>query len=192
MWTITLPGERQMASIRKEFLIEADAADVWAALRDYGAVHERVAPGFVVDARLDGADRVVTFFNGLVATELLVDMDDEARRLVYSARSDRLTHHNASAQVFDAGEGCTRFVWVTDLLPNELAEAIDGMMEQGAAVMKQTLERQVAPPYASPSIRALMDRKYVGRGPVRGRGQPTDDQPATGRRRLVRGGRRRL
>jgi hypothetical protein len=73
-----------MASVRKEIEIEAHPDDVWAARRDFGAVHERLAPGFVVDAPLDGDTRVVTFFNGAVASELLVDRDDESRRLVYS------------------------------------------------------------------------------------------------------------
>jgi len=39
-----------MASIRKEILIDAPPEDVWAAVRDVGAVHRRLAPGFVVDA----------------------------------------------------------------------------------------------------------------------------------------------
>jgi hypothetical protein len=31
-------------------------------------------------------------------------------------------------------------VWITDLLPNDVAGPIGSMIEQGAAVMKQTLE----------------------------------------------------
>lgn len=132
-----------MASIPKEFLVAAPADRVWAALRDFGAVHERVAPGFVVESTMDTAtSRVITFFNGMTARELLVSCDDVARRLVYSAVGGRLTHHNAAAQVFDeAGGGC-RFVWVTDFLPDEMAPAIDTMMTRGAAVMKEALERQ--------------------------------------------------
>jgi hypothetical protein len=40
----------------------------------------------LIDARLDGDDRVVTFFNGAVVRELLVDLDDDARRLVWSVK----------------------------------------------------------------------------------------------------------
>ena len=36
-----------MASIRREIVIEARPADVWDAIRDVGAVHTRLAPGFV-------------------------------------------------------------------------------------------------------------------------------------------------
>ena len=54
-----------MASIHKEILIQARPQDVWAAIRDVGAVHQRLAPGFVIDARLDGDARIVTFANVL-------------------------------------------------------------------------------------------------------------------------------
>jgi uncharacterized protein YndB with AHSA1/START domain len=133
-----------MASIRKEILIDARPEEVWAALRDWGAVHERLVPGFVVDARLDGADRIVTFFNGAVVRELLIDLDDEARRLVWSVVDGPYTHHNASAQVFAAGEHGTRFVWIADLLPHDLAGRTGVLMEQGTAAVKKTLEAQGA------------------------------------------------
>jgi polyketide cyclase/dehydrase/lipid transport protein len=129
-----------MASVRKELVIHARVEDVWDALRDWGAVHERLVPGFVVDARLDGPDRVVTFFNGVTVRELFVDTDDEKRRLVWSSAGGSLTHHNASAQVFGDGDGRTRFVWIADLLPHEAAEPIGEMMERGSAVLKETLE----------------------------------------------------
>ena|SRR6266545_4461325 len=133
-----------MASIHKEVLIQAPPEDVWAAIRDFGAVHQRLVPGFVIDAHLDEDARIVTFFNGLVARELLVDSDDEARRLSYAAVGGRITHHNASNQVFAEGEGYSRLVWIADVLPNELAEFISAMMEQGASIAKQTLELQAA------------------------------------------------
>jgi carbon monoxide dehydrogenase subunit G len=131
-----------MASIRKEVLIQAPPETVWDAIRDYGAVHQRVAPGFVVDARLDGDDRVVTFFNGLVIREVLVDLDDESRRLVYSAIGGSAEHHNASFQVLDGDAEGSRVIWIADFLPHDLAEYISAMMDQGAKAMKQTLELQ--------------------------------------------------
>ena len=131
-----------MASIRNEIVLEARSADVWDAVRDVGALHERLVPGFVVDTRLEDGARIVTFGNGLVVRELIVDLDDQARRLVWSARGGRLTHHNASVQVFDEGEGRARLVWIADLLPDALAGDIRAMIEQGAAVMKTTLERR--------------------------------------------------
>ena len=131
-----------MASIRQEISIEAGADHVWDAVRDFGAPHTRLAPGFLVDARLEGDARVVTFANGLVARELIVDVDDKARRLVWAAVGGRLTHHNASMQVFAEGEGRSRVVWIADLLPDELAGYVGGLIEQGLGVMKQTLEKR--------------------------------------------------
>src|SRR6266516_2127645 len=98
-----------MASVRKEILIDASPADVWAALRDWGAVHQRLVPGFATDARLDEPDRIVTFFTGAVVREVLIDLDDEARRLVWSVVDGPYTHHNGAAQVLE-NEGGSRFV----------------------------------------------------------------------------------
>lgn len=129
-----------MSSVRTEISIDASPEAVWEALRDWAAVHERLVPGFVTDTRLDGSDRIVTFFDGTVARERLVDLDDEARRLVWSVAGGPFTHHNASAQVFAAGEHGTRFVWIADLLPNELHTHVALLMEQGTSVIKETLE----------------------------------------------------
>jgi carbon monoxide dehydrogenase subunit G len=130
-----------MASIRKEVQIAARPETAWDALRDVGALHTRLVPGFVVDTKLEDGARIVTFGNGMVARELIVDVDDEGRRVAWSATGGRMTHHNASAQVFpDGARGC-RFVWIADLLPNEIAPAIAAMIEQGLAVIKETLER---------------------------------------------------
>jgi hypothetical protein len=128
-----------MASIHKEVTIDATPDDVWNAVRDVGAIHTRLAWQFVVDTRLEGDTRVVTFANGVVARERIVDVDDRARRLAYSVIEGRPTHHNASIQIFPEGSG-SRMVWIADLLPNDVAGAIDGMMAQGCAAMKQTLE----------------------------------------------------
>jgi carbon monoxide dehydrogenase subunit G len=128
-----------MASIRKEALIDASPDKVWSALRDVGALHTRLVPGFVVDTKLDGDARIVTFGNGMVVRERIVDVDDDARRVVWSVVGGRFTHHNASAQVFDEG-GRTRFVWIADLLPNAIAADIAGLIETGTAVIKKTME----------------------------------------------------
>jgi len=129
-----------MASIRKEILLESSAENVWAAVRDVGALHHRLVPGFVVDTRLEEGARVVTFGNGMVVRELIVDVDDDARRLAWSARGGRLTHHNASVQVLADGARRCRLVWIADLLPNEFAGEIRAMIDQAAAVMKKTLD----------------------------------------------------
>ena len=132
-----------MASIHKHILIDTDPDIVWDAVRDVGAVHTRVAPGFLTGCRMEDAPlaRVVSFANGMEARELIVDIDDAARRLVWAVVGGRMLHHNASMQVVADGAGRTRVVWIADLLPNELAPVIAGMIDQGLAAMKKTLER---------------------------------------------------
>jgi len=131
-----------VASIHREIVIEAPPEAVWDALRDVGAIHRRLAPGFVTDVQLEEGARVVTFGNGMTARELIVDIDDQARRLVWSVVGGAMTHHNASAQVFGDEEGRSRFVWIADLLPHQLAPGIAQMIDQGLAVIKRTLESQ--------------------------------------------------
>ena len=129
-----------MATLRRQIALDAPAAAVWAALRDFEAVHRRVAPGFLTGLRMEGGDRIVTFVNGLVARERLVTVDDDECRLVYSVVEGRPSHYNAAVQVFPAGDDRSRLVWTIDLLPNELAPAIGGMMDHAAGFRKKALE----------------------------------------------------
>ena len=133
-----------MASIHKEVLIDAPPAQVWDAIRDVGAIHTRLAREFVVDTKLEGDSRIVTFASGLVARERIIDVDDRARRLAYSIVEGRPTYHHASIQVRAESDGRSRVVWIADLLPDGLAGAVGGMMEHGCAAMKQTLEATAA------------------------------------------------
>jgi Polyketide cyclase / dehydrase and lipid transport len=133
-----------MASIYKDILLDARPDDVWAAVRDYGAVHQRVAPGFVTDCRLDGDSRIVTFANGNSARELLVTMDEERRRLVYAVVSERVKQHSASIQIFADGDNRSRVVWIADVLPNEIGPYIDGQMDLGALAMQKQFRRNTA------------------------------------------------
>jgi carbon monoxide dehydrogenase subunit G len=133
-----------VATIHKEIEIESSRESVWDAIRDVGAIHKRLVPGFVVDCKLEGDSRVVTFANGMVVRELIVDVDDKTRRHSWSARGGTLTHHNASIQVFADGDDKCRVVWIADLLPNDAAKAIGEMIQQGLNTMKLTLESSPA------------------------------------------------
>ena len=124
-----------MGSVRKEIVTRADPQVVWDAIRDVGALHTRLVPGFVTDCRLEGNVRTVTFANGMVAREVIVDVNDADRRVAWSATGARLTHHNASAQVFAEGDRKSRIVWMADLLPDEMAAPVAGMIEAGLAAM---------------------------------------------------------
>jgi len=128
-----------MATIRKELTLGASPAQVWDVIRDVGAIHRRLAPGFVTDTRLEEGGRVVTFANGVVARELIVSVEEDVRRLVWSVVGGRATHHNSSFQVFPGAGGGTRLVWVTDVLPDSAAIVIGAMVEEGSRVIKATL-----------------------------------------------------
>ena len=130
-----------MASIRREISILAPADQLWSALRDVGALHIRLVPGFVTDCQWDGEGRDITFVNGVKARELIVDVDDESRRVAWTAVGGRLSHHNASAQVLAEGGAACRVVWIADLLPHEMALPIASMIEAGLAAMKRHAER---------------------------------------------------
>jgi carbon monoxide dehydrogenase subunit G len=129
-----------MTSIRKEFVVEAPVSEVWDAIRDVGAVHRRLARNFVVETTLEQGARVVKFANGAVARELIVSIDDEQRRVSYAVVDGRPAHHHASMQVAPEGDRRTRFVWITDVLPDELGDYFRGMIDMGAEAMRKTLE----------------------------------------------------
>lgn len=133
-----------MASIHKDIPINAPASEAWDALRDFGALHTRLVPGFVRDTRIDGEARIVSFFNGTVARELLVDCDDARKRLVYAVISERVKQHSASVQVIADGEARCRIVWIVDVLPHEIAPHIDAQMDLAAQAMRKALARPAA------------------------------------------------
>jgi uncharacterized protein YndB with AHSA1/START domain len=134
-WTL-----RRMASIRKQVHIDAPVAKVWDALRDVGALHTRLVPGFVIDTKMDGSARIVTFGNGQVAREEIVSVDDSLRRVAWAILDPPFEHYSGVASV-EPEVGGARFTWTVDLLPNEMAEKVDGMMSAGIQVIKKTLER---------------------------------------------------
>ena len=129
-----------MATIHKEFTVRAPVANVWAAFRDIGAIHSRLAQQFVTDTQVEGESRLVTFANGVVVRERIVSIDDERRRLAYAVVEWQATHYNASFQLFAEGEARTRIVWIADLLPHDLATLVEDLMAQGVAAMTHTLE----------------------------------------------------
>lgn len=132
-----------MASIHREIEIDASPERVWSALRDVYDVHRRLVPGVLVDGRRDGDHRVVTFATGLVVRELIVDVDDDRRRVAYTVVDSPMhaVHHHASMQVVpgDGAAGRCRLLWITDVMPDDLAWPIADLMDQGAEAMQRTL-----------------------------------------------------
>jgi hypothetical protein len=132
-----------MASIRKEIHVDVPPTLAWGALRDVGALHTRLVPGFVTDTRMDGKARIVTFGDGTTAREEIVSIEDGRHRVCWAILDPPFRHYSASAWVETEGDGC-RFVWTADLLPDELAGRVEGMMSAGIEVIRKTLESTAA------------------------------------------------
>ena len=129
-----------MASVRKEIRINAPAGQIWDALKDVGALHTRLVPGFVTNTKMEGNTRVVTFGNGMVAREEIVSIDPTLRRVAWAVIGQSFRHYNGAAWVEGDPKGGSRFFWTADLLPDELAPQVDQMMTAGIEMVKRTLE----------------------------------------------------
>jgi hypothetical protein len=133
-----------MATIRSELKTHASAGDVWSAIRDIGALHTRLVPGFVSDTKLEPGARVVTFVNGTVLREPIVSLDDQARRLVWTAEGGRARHYNAALQVSELADGLTSVVWTADFLPDDIGAYMSQAIEAGMAAMQRSLDELAA------------------------------------------------
>jgi hypothetical protein len=134
-----------MASIQKDIPLDATPADVWDAVRDFGALHTRLVPGFVTDTKLDGDARIVTFASGNVARELLVGCDDARMRLAYAiAANERVQHYAGTVQVLADGATRSRMIWSVDVLPNEIAPFISAQMDLGVLAIQNKFGRSAA------------------------------------------------
>jgi len=133
-----------MATIRSEIKTGARADDVWSAVRDIGALHTRLVPGFVVDTRLEPGARVVTFVNGVVLREPIVAIDDEARRLVWTHDGGRARHYNGALQVAALSDGSTSVTWTADFLPDDIHGYFAQAIEAGMAAMQRSLDALAA------------------------------------------------
>ena len=133
-----------MGTIRSELKTAAKASDVWSAIRDIGALHTRLVPGFVVDTKLEPGARVVTFVNGVTLREPIVSLDDEARRLVWTHEGGRARHYNGVLQVSELPDGLTSVVWTADFLPDDIHGYLSRAIEAGMAAMQRSLDRLAA------------------------------------------------
>jgi uncharacterized protein YndB with AHSA1/START domain len=131
-----------MASVYAETIIDAPARRVWEAIADVGAVHQRLLPGRVADVRIEADTRILTMPDGSQIRELILAIDHPTRRMAYTVIEGQrlpLTYHHASFQVFEEGDR-SRLVWITDLLPHALADAVQARVGRGIVEMKQVLE----------------------------------------------------
>ncbi|GAA0899745.1 SRPBCC family protein [Virgisporangium aurantiacum] len=131
-----------MATVRVETVVDRSADEVWDAVADVGAVHRRLLPGRVADARIDGDTRILTMPDGWRIGELILAVDHDLRRMAYTVVDGQrlpLTYHHAAFEVVPEGNRC-RLVWVTDVLPHDQAPAVRARVERGIVEMRQALE----------------------------------------------------
>ena len=128
-----------MASIWWEEPIAVPAERAWAALRRVDLVHMLFSP-VLVNGAMDGNVRTVTFANGLVVHERIVAVDDAHRRIAYSVLGDRFDHHSASMQIVPVDQTSCRFVWISDFLPDERAQLVQPLVEQGSRALAKNIE----------------------------------------------------
>jgi hypothetical protein len=129
-----------MASIHEQLAVEVGSEEALAALRLVAEPHKLFSP-VLADAKLDGDTRTVRFANGMVVQERILEVNDQLRRVAYTAlNAPGMTYHHASMEVLDAGPGRCLFVWITDFLPPGIASNIAPLIEQGAKALKANLE----------------------------------------------------
>ena len=129
-----------MASIHHQISVQVDAARAWKALRSVGDAHKLFAP-VLVEGRLEGDTRTVTFANGMTVHERILDVDDTRRRVAYAVLDGPgMSYHHASMHIVESGPGQSEFVWITDFLPDELRTTLTPLIEQGSGALKANLE----------------------------------------------------
>jgi len=133
-----------VGTLTKEILTDADPESVWDAIRDIGALHTRLVPGFVVDTKLVPGGRLVTFANGISVEEPIVNCSDSLRRLVWTVKAGSVpfTHYNGAVQVYARAAGGSRVEWMADFLPDSAAGTLEPLLAAGAAAMSRALRVQ--------------------------------------------------
>ena len=131
-----------MATVYVETTVNVPAQRVWEAVADVGAVHRRLLPGRVADARIEGDVRILTMPDGAQVRELILAVDHAIRRMAYTVTEGQrlpLTYHHAAFQVYEEGDR-SRLVWLTDVLPHAMATVVKPRVERGIQEMKELLE----------------------------------------------------
>ncbi len=132
-----------MASIHREIQVRRSREDVWDAVRDVGAIHKRLVPGFVVDCRLEGDSRHLTFGNGMQIREIIIDVDDQRSDIRGPRRGRRSRTTTPRFRCSRRNDTC-RLVWIADVMPHAIADTVAEMIQQGLDTMKATLRHDVS------------------------------------------------
>jgi hypothetical protein len=117
-----------MASINLETKLGVGPDELWAQVKDVGGVSNLL--GIITESSLDGDQRSCTMADGAQLSETIISIDDDNRRVAYTITDSPfpIEAHAASMQVSDAGDGTSHFQWITDVKPDELADALGPML----------------------------------------------------------------
>ncbi len=128
-----------MATLTREFVLDVPPDTVWSRISDVGAVNELI--DFVGEVTVHGDRRTCALGDQGLLDELIVTVDPEQRRLVYSIRQSPFgfEHHSASMQAVADGDGRTRFLWITDFKPDTVTPALEDALDQAVASIKRVL-----------------------------------------------------
>jgi hypothetical protein len=120
-----------MSTIWWEEPVAVSADRAWAALRRIDATPALFAP-ILSGGAVEGGVRTVIFADGPTIRERIVTIDEERKRIVYGVLDGLFEHHSASMQILPVDETRCRFVWISDILPDDRAEAIRPLVARGA------------------------------------------------------------
>jgi hypothetical protein len=141
---IDLDEATGITAMTVDISLDAGAAFVWDAVRDIYAVHKRLLPGAAVAVDPAPDARIVTFADGMKATERIVELNDDARRLVYQTTEGApLTHHLSTMVVREDDTG-VHLVWTTEFAPASQHDWATSLVNEFAALMKKTLDAAYA------------------------------------------------
>ena len=127
-----------MATLTKEILISRPPADVWAVVGDLGGISSWLPA--IAESSFEEGVRSCTMAGGGELTET-IDLDEDNLRYEYAIVESpmELESHRASIAVEADGDG-SRVVWITDVEPREMADAMGPIFDEGLQSLKSTLE----------------------------------------------------
>lgn len=133
-----------MATIHRSAPLAVSADDAWSVLDRYTRSEVHVFANCASERQVDDY-RVVVTVDGMELWERNVTVDTARRRAVYTVPGiPGVEHHQAEMRVdVDAG-GRATLVWVTDLLPHELAEAMSEVYDMLFADLLAAVEGRPA------------------------------------------------
>lgn len=130
-----------MATVRRYVRIARTADDVWALVGDPTAT-----PGWfpgMVEATVDGTERVVVTAAGLRIPEEIVTVDSIQRCFQYRVTAGFVRDHLATIDVFDVGDGTSLVSYSTRCEPDALALMIGGAAGNALKELKRQMESGV-------------------------------------------------